>query len=67
MWLHLKSLLLTVVFPALLVGVLYWPGRQILRLVTNGRYPPEGKAHNVELVALVALAVLLICLAVYYS
>jgi hypothetical protein len=54
--------------PFVFVAIFYWPGRFVLRLITNGRYPPpDGKGHNVELVALVAIALCLTALTVYYS
>ncbi len=54
--------------PLVLVAIFYWPGRLVLRIITNGRYPPsDAKGHNVELVALVAIAICLAALTVYYS
>jgi hypothetical protein len=48
------------VVDVVLVGVFYWPGWIILRMVTFGRYPPsQAQPHNREFVAVVALAVLL--------
>ncbi len=54
--------------PLVLIAIFYWPGRLVLRLITNGRYPPpDAKDHNVELVALVAIALCLAGLTIYYS
>jgi hypothetical protein len=54
------------VAPLALIAIFYWPGRIILRLLTKGRYPPAGKEdHDVELVALIALAILLITISIY--
>jgi hypothetical protein len=51
-----------------LVGVFYWPGWLILRMVTLGRYPPpKGQPHNREFVAVVALAVFLAGVSLYFS
>ena len=63
----MESLLQIVVVPLLLIAVFYWPGRLLLRGLTGGRFPPPGKAHDLELVALLGFAVLLIGLAAYYQ
>ena len=52
----------------LVVGVFYWPGWVILRVVTFGRYPPlQAESHNHQFVAMVALAALLTGVVFYYS
>ncbi len=56
------------IIDVLLVGIFYWPGWVILRVVTFGRYPPlQSESHNRQLVAMVALAALLAGVAFYYS
>ena len=51
-----------------IVGVFYWPGWLILRVVTLGRYPPPGPArHDPNWVAGVGLAVFLLCITLYFS
>jgi hypothetical protein len=62
-----ESLVQIVVVPLLLIAAFYWPGRLILRVLTGGRYPPPDKAHDVELVAMIAIAAMLIGLAAYYQ
>ena len=55
------------VVDVLVVGVFYWPGWLILRIVTLGRYPPpQATPHNREFVATVALAALLAGVTVWY-
>ena len=50
------------------VGVFYWPGWAILRLLTLGRYPPaQTIPHNRYFVAMIALAVVLVGVTVYFS
>lgn len=40
-----------------LVGIFYWPGWLVLRIVTWGRYPPPSpEPHNETFVAVVGLA-----------
>lgn len=57
-----------VVMEVLLVGIFYWPGWLILRVVTVGRYPPpQSQPHNREFVAAVALVVLIAAVTVYFS
>lgn len=52
----------------LFVGVFYWPGWIILRVLTLGRYPPpQPHRHNREFVAIVALATLIAGVTVHYS
>ena len=52
----------------LFVGIFYWPGWLVLRVVTLGRYPPvQSCAHNREFVAMVAVVVLLVGVTVYFS
>ena len=52
----------------LVVGVFYWPGWFILRIVTLGRYPPlQTTPHNREFVATVALAALLSGVTVWFG
>lgn len=47
------------------LGIFYWPGWLILRVVTLGRYPPaKGEPHNHEFVAAVAVAALLAAIVV---
>lgn len=51
-----------------LVGVFYWPGWLILRVVTIGRYPPpQSQFRSREFVATVALMVFLACITFYFS
>lgn len=50
------------------VGIFYWPGWLILRLLTLGSYPPpQSQPHNREFVAMVALAALLAGLTIHFS
>ncbi|ARU31586.1 hypothetical protein CAP31_07740 [Sulfuriferula sp. AH1] len=52
----------------LFVGIFYWPGWVILRVLTLGRYPPpQEHPHNREFVAIVAFAALLVGLTLYFS
>lgn len=56
-----------VVFEILFVGVFYWPGWLVLRIVTVGRYPPAGSVpHNKELVAVVGFAAFLVAITLAY-
>lgn len=56
------------IIEVLLVGIFYWPGWVILRVLTFGRYPPlQSEPHNREFVAMVALAMLLAGVVFYYS
>ncbi|HEX5802028.1 MAG TPA: hypothetical protein VFY24_03315 [Azospira sp.] len=51
-----------------LVGVFYWPGWIVLRVVTLGRYPPpRGSKHDPEFVAAVGVAARVTVLLVVYS
>ena len=53
----------SVLLEAVLVGVFYWPGWLVLRLISVGRYPPpHGAPHNETFVALVGLATPLVLL-----
>lgn len=48
----LVDVVLRFVGEVVLVGIFYWPGWIILRLLTAGRYPPaKGEPHSEELVA----------------
>jgi len=50
-----------------LVGIFYWPGWLILRVVTLGRYPPSrGTQRNQMFVAVIGLATLLALVAIYH-
>ena len=52
----------------LFVGIFYWPGWLVLRVVTFGRYPPlQSSPHNREFVATVAVVVFLAGVTVYFS
>ena len=52
----------------LFVGIFYWPGWLVLRVVTLGGYPPiQAHPHNREFVAMVAVVVLLVGVIVYFS
>jgi len=52
----------------LFVGIFYWPGWLVLRVVTLGRYPPlQSRPHNREFVATVAAVVLLMGVTFYFS
>jgi hypothetical protein len=56
------------VVETLFVGVFYWPGWVILRVLTLGRYPPpQSHPHNREFVAIMAFAILLAGMALHYS
>jgi hypothetical protein len=47
------------------VGVFYWPGWVILRVLTFGRYPPrKAEPHSKEFVATFGSATILACLLV---
>ena len=57
-----------VLVEVVLVGVFYWPGWLICRMITFGRYPPPpGVEHNRELVAGAALVTLVVVVTLYYS
>jgi len=57
-----------VLLEVVLVGVFYWPGWLICRMITFGRYPPsQDVGHNRELVAGVALVTLIVAVTIYYS
>lgn len=57
-----------VVMEVVLVGIFYWPGWLILRVVTFGRYPPpRSQPHNREFVAAIALAVFVAAVTIYFS
>jgi hypothetical protein len=57
-----------IVIEVLLVGIFYWPGWLILRVVTIGRYPPQqSQPHSREFVAMVAFAAFLIGIIVHFS
>ena len=59
---------LQIIVEGILVGIFYWPGWLVLRIVTIGRYPPpKGINHNEELVAVCGLAVLIAILGFIYS
>jgi hypothetical protein len=52
----------------LFVGIFYWPGWVILRVLTLGRYPPsQSKPHNREFVAMVAFAVFIAGVTLHFS
>lgn len=55
-----------VVVEILFVGVFYWPGWLVLRILTFGRYPPNSVPHNKELVAVVGFATFLTVLTIVY-
>ena len=56
------------VIDVVLVGLFYWPGWLVLRALTFGRYPPmQSQPHNREFVAVVALALLLIGVTLFFS
>lgn len=56
------------VIDVLFVGIFYWPGWIILRVLTLGRYPPaQSHPHNRELVAVAAFAALLTGVTLYFS
>lgn len=56
------------IIEVLFVGIFYWPGWLILRLVTFGRYPPQqSQPHSREFVAMVAFVAFLIGIAVHFS
>ena len=51
------SFIVEVVF----VGIFYWPGWLLLRVITFGRYPPgKSQPHSKEFVAGVGLAAILV-------
>ncbi len=48
----------SILLETLLVGVFYWPGWLILRVITLGRYPPQAPIpHNEYFVATVGAAI----------
>ena len=52
----------------LILGIFYWPGWLILRVITVGRYPPpRPQRHNEDLVAGVPIVLFLVGITVYYS
>ena len=49
--------ILGILLEVVLVGVFYWPGWLVLRLVTAGRYPlSNGSQHDKVFVAAIGLA-----------
>jgi hypothetical protein len=57
-----------VVIELLFVGIFYWPGWLILRVVTIGRYPPpQTQPHNREFVAGIAFAVFIAAVTFHFS
>lgn len=56
------------VFEVLFVGIFYWPGWLILRVVSAGHYPPQqSHPHSREFVAMVAFAALLVGVSIHYT
>ncbi|MGR9014114.1 MAG: hypothetical protein ACU83U_10765 [Gammaproteobacteria bacterium] len=52
----------------LFIGVFYWPGWVVLRILTLGHYPPpQSHPHNREFVAIVAFTALSAGVALHYS
>ncbi len=50
------------------VGIFYWPGWLVLRMVTLGRYPPSKEMpHNREFVSTIGLAAGLTAITVWIS
>jgi len=55
------------VLERIIVGVFYWPGWFVLRIITLGHYPPsQTTPHNREFVALFAVAISLAAITIYY-
>lgn len=49
------------------VGIFYWPGWAVLRVLTLGRYPPKSDTkHDPEFVAVVGLAFVCVSLVAIY-
>lgn len=56
------------VIEVLFVGIYYWPGWLILRVITIGRYPSQqSQPHSREFVAMTAFVVFLVGLTVYFT
>jgi hypothetical protein len=56
------------VIEVLFVGIFYWPGWLILRVLTIGRYPPQqSQPHSRELVAMVGFVVFLVGVTIYFT
>jgi hypothetical protein len=56
------------VIEVLFVGILYWPGWLILRVITIGHYPPQqSQPHSREFVAIFAFVVFLAGITVYFT
>ena len=65
---HLDRHDVAVQFVTRLIAIFYWPGRVVLRVLSKGRYPPAGgRRHDIELVALVGLALFLLVLSVVFG
>ena len=62
----MESFVQIVVVPILLAAAFFWPERLLFRVLTGGRFPPPGQAHDLELVAMVVVTGLLIVLAVHF-
>ncbi len=60
--------ILDIVLEVVLVGVFYWPGWLVLRLVTAGRYPlSNGGQHDKVFVAAIGLASVAAWLAIVFA
>ncbi len=56
------------VLEVLLIGVFYWPGWLILRVLTLGKYPPpRPRPHNQYFVSCISLILALAGLTFYFS
>jgi hypothetical protein len=57
----------SIVVEVLLIGLFYWPGWLIARVITFGRYPPaRGAPHNEIFVATIGLATILATVTTVY-
>lgn len=60
--------ILGILLEVVLVGVFYWPGWVVLRLVTVGRYPlSNGGQHNEVFVAAIGLASVAALVAIVFA
>jgi hypothetical protein len=58
----LAEVVLRFVGEVVFVGLFYWPGWLVLRIITLGRYPPlKDEPHSKEFVAAFGFCTILVC------
>jgi len=56
------------IIEVLFIGIFYWPGWLILRVITVGCYPPQqSQPHSREFVAMVPFVALLVNITVHFT